>query len=100
MGLNYAKQRVDREWGGHGLMMVGVAPSMATNPPDGVMALQAGRLGTRPAPRASPTTQGAPKAPIGTHPTPRPTPRGAENRRDADGNGRSTEAEIAAAGGG
>ena len=63
--------------GGVGLMMVGVAPPMVTNPPDGVMALSAGRLHTKPAPRASPATHGAPKAPIGTHPTPHPTPRGA-----------------------
>ena len=61
--------RVDRGWGG--LMMVGVAPPMATNPPDGVMALPAGGLHTKAAPRASPATHGAPKAPIGTHPTPR-----------------------------
>ena len=53
--------------GGVGLMMVGVAPPMVTNPPDGVMALPAGRLDTKPAPRASPATHGAPKAPIGTH---------------------------------
>ena len=62
--------------GGVGLMMVGVAPPMVTNPPDGVMALSAGRLRTKPAPRASPATHGAPKAPIGTHPTPHPTLRG------------------------
>jgi len=55
-------------------MMVGVAPPMATNPPDGVMALPAGRLDTKPAPRASPATHGAPKAPIGTHPPPPPHP--------------------------
>ena len=58
-------------------MMVGVAPPMVTNPPDGVMALPAGRLHTKPAPRASPATQSAPKAPIGT-PPPHPS-RGHEN---------------------
>ena len=57
-------------------MMVGVAPPMATNPPDGVMALPAGGLHTKPAPRVSPATHGAPK---GTHwhpPHPHPTLRG------------------------
>ena len=61
-------------------MMVGVAPPMATNPPDGAMALPAGRLDTKPAPRASPTTQGAPKKTHRHPPHPPPHPsRGHEN---------------------
>ena len=73
----HAARSIESIEGGVGLMMVGVAPPMATNPPDGVMALPAGGLHTKAAPRASPATHGAPKAPIGTHPTPHPTPRGA-----------------------
>ena len=73
----HAARSIESIEGGGGPMMVGVAPPMVTNPPDGVMALPAGRLHTKPAPRASPATQSAPKAPIGTPPPPNPTPRGA-----------------------
>merc|ERR1711969_455048 len=66
---------------------MGVAPPMATNPPDGVMALPAGGLHTKAAPRASPATHGAPKAPIGTHPPPTPPLEGPQERPFGHGQG-------------